>query len=345
LGRKKTVVLSGYFGFGNFGDEVILSVLKDFFSSINLNVISLLKNPEHKNEVGRYNIFEIIKTIKHADIVVNGGGGLLQDKTSIRSLIYYLGILFISEKLRKCTACFAQGIGPIKRRIGSLILRLILNKVNLITVRDEYSYHVLEESGVNNKNIHVTADVAFLFSREKKISLPFEKFILYAPGKALHMPEMETLVNIGKFIKEETGLPLLIVPFYPARDGIITTTLSYTLNATLVIPEQIEQYAYIVNKSSFVVGMRYHAILFSILKKKAFVGLSYDPKVNALMNEIGVKGIDDYSKFTLDDFKTVFRNNFSKREEIEKLLENKLGDFKVRAEENFALFTKTFLST
>ena len=343
LADRKSILLTGYFGFGNFGDEVIFAVLKKYFERYGLNVYSLVKHPEKKKEFNRSSIRDIVKAVKLSDIVVNGGGGLLQDKTSAKSLFYYLFVLFIAQRFHKRTICFAQGIGPIKRKISSFALRFILNRTDFITVRDSYSKEVLTKSGVVDRNLNVTSDVAFLFDKEEEISLPLKEFIIYAPGSALSMPDIKTLIDIGKFIRDKSGIPLLLIPFYPARDGNVVMKVSEALDTQIIIPKRIEQYLYIIRKSSFVVGMRYHSLLFSILKSKAFVGLSYDPKVNALMEEVGIKGINNYSKVTLSEFEKVFSYNFSHRVEIERMLEKKIEGFKKRAKENFDIFEKAFI--
>ncbi len=343
MGKIKNILLSGYFGFGNFGDEAIFAVMKRRFEKLGLNVFSLVKNPVGCHEFSRSRFKDIVRAIWNSDIVLNGGGGLLQDKTSMKSIVYYLSILFLSEKFHKKSACFAQGIGPINKSLSKLLLRYVLNNADFITVRDKYSENVLRESGVTNKNLFVTADVAFLFDDEEEIFLPFENFILYSPGKAIRMPKKETLISVGRSIQKETGLPVIVVPFYPARDGALAKEVADELKAYFVIPEKIAQYPYIVKKSSFVVGMRYHSVLFSILKHRAFIGMPYDPKVKALTDEAGIKSIDSYENLNLHDFMEVFRYNFSHRDEIEEHLRSETTVFKKKAEENFELFRKKFL--
>ncbi len=343
MGKIKNILLSGYFGFGNFGDEAIFAVMKRRFERLGLNVFSLVKNPAVCHEFSRSHFKDVVKAIWSSDIVLNGGGGLLQDKTSMKSIVYYLSILFLSEKFHKKSVCFAQGIGPINKSLSKLLLRYVLNNADFITVRDKYSENVLRESGVTNKNLFVTADVAFLFDDEEEIFLPFENFILYSPGKAIRMPKKETLISVGRSIQKETGLPVIVVPFYPARDGALAKEVADELKAYFVIPEKIAQYPYIVKKSSFVVGMRYHSVLFSILKHRAFIGMPYDPKVKALTDEAGIKSIDSYENLNLHDFMEVFRYNFSHRDEIEEHLRSETTVFKKKAEENFELFRKKFL--
>jgi polysaccharide pyruvyl transferase CsaB len=341
LANKKTILLSGYFGFGNCGDELIYEIEKDKFKNAGFNVITLTKKPELNYEFKRNSFFQLLKAVSRSDIVVSGGGGLLQDKTSLNSLIYYLFVLFLGKIFRKKTACFAQGIGPLNTHFGQFLAKFVLNKTNFISVRDDFSENELKKCGMD-KEIYKTADVVFLADREEQIQLPYENFIVFAPGRSIQMPDTETLIEIGRYIYEKSSLPVIVVPFYPERDGSICMKVSQKLNTPVVVPSSPFQYPYIISRSTFVVGMRYHSVLLSALKGKSFVGLSYDPKVKALMDEFSVKGIDNYADITLKEFKTVFDFNFSHRADVEKKLLSKINDMKERAMKNFSLFNKTF---
>ncbi len=335
------ILLTGYFGFGNAGDEMILHVMKKKFREMGYTTGTLAKDPEDANEFNRSNIVDILSAIKRSDVVVNGGGGILQDKTSIKSLYYYLFIMKMAKMMHKKVAVFAQGIGPINKKMDKVILKNILNSVDLITVRDTYSLNTLKNIGIK-KPIYLTADLAFLYKEEKSISLPYEHFILYTVGRAKRMPPLIVLADVGNYVKKVTGLPIIIVPFYPKRDREVTKELSEILHSPLIIPKDIAQYVYIVEKSTFVIGMRYHSLLLSALKGKAFAGLSYDPKVTSIMQEFGVDGIKDYGNLSITDFRKVFEGNFKNRSIIQKELEGKVMFLKKEAEKNFELFKRKF---
>ena len=94
------VVLSGYYGFDNFGDEAILQVLVDNLKAINAEITVISKNPSKTSSIHdvktvfMFNILGIIAAINRSDVVISGGGSLLQDVTSVRSLMYYLFVIF-----------------------------------------------------------------------------------------------------------------------------------------------------------------------------------------------------------------------------------------------------------
>jgi len=335
------VLITGYFGFGNVGDEMILHVMKKRFKKEGYCIYSLVNNPQETNEFDRSRIKHIYHTIRRSDIVINGGGGILQDKTSSKSLYYYLSIIKIAKMLHKKVTVFAQGIGPVNKKIDKIVLRNTLNTVDLITVRDRHSSNILTDIGVK-KEAYLTGDLAFLYEREKSISLPFKNFIIYAIGKAKRTPSLKTLTSIGDYIQKRTHLPIIILPFYPKKDSEIAEQVANTLKSPLIIPKYIEQYPYIVGKSKFVVGMRYHSLVVSGLKEKAFVGLSYDPKVIFLMKKLEVNGIEDYGNLSLNNFKNVFEKNFEEQVTIQKKLAEKVAILKEGAEKNFEFFKNTF---
>ena len=100
---SKTIVISGYYGYNNFGDELILKAILQELEKTKPRIIVLSGNVRNTTKIhgvetiNRYNIFAILKALKKADILISGGGGLLQDKTSKRSLIYYLFIILFAK--------------------------------------------------------------------------------------------------------------------------------------------------------------------------------------------------------------------------------------------------------
>lgn len=159
------VVLSGYYGFDNVGDEAILfsiiTALKKLQKDIQITVLS--NNPEATKKtygvdaVNRWKLKEVSSVLKSADGLISGGGSLLQDQTGMKSIPYYSGIMQIAKMHKKPVFVYAQGMGPINKGISKLIVRKTLNKVNQVTVRDEESKALLESVGVK-KSIGIVPD-------------------------------------------------------------------------------------------------------------------------------------------------------------------------------------------
>src|SRR5690606_24973945 len=96
----------------------------------------------------RWKITEVIKRIKEYDLLLMGGGSLLQDATSPRSVLYYLGIVLTAKLCQKPVVFYAQGVGPIRQSFSKRLINYIVNQVNVITVRDQGSGEDLKQFGV-----------------------------------------------------------------------------------------------------------------------------------------------------------------------------------------------------
>ena len=154
----KKVCISGYYGFNNFGDDAILKILienlKQNKEDIQINVFSV--NPQKIQEIYNvqstytFNLTDIIKSIKESDCLISGGGSLLQDATSIKSLIYYLCVIASALIFNKKVIIFAQGIGPINNNFLKKLTLYLLKKCSYITVRDRNSYNFLLNHGIKS---------------------------------------------------------------------------------------------------------------------------------------------------------------------------------------------------
>ena len=144
----KRAVLSGYFGFKNFGDEAILSLLVNKLQSLKYSVTVISSNPDytkaqfkHIRCVKTFDISNIAGFILKSDVLISGGGSLLQDVTSLKSLIYYLFIIFLGiffnkkvEKIKYLLFCsfslyiFSLNNSEIKSYVLSMFIILSLIK-------------------------------------------------------------------------------------------------------------------------------------------------------------------------------------------------------------------------
>ena len=160
------ILISGYYGFDNIGDESILrtlvSSLREHIPDCSLTVLS--HNPASTREkygveaVDRMSPVAILRAVKKCDMLISGGGSLLQDVTSLRSLFYYLFIILMGKMAGKKVMLYSHGIGPIRNTLARKLTRIVCSKANLITVRDADSQTELLKMGLSGRNIIVTAD-------------------------------------------------------------------------------------------------------------------------------------------------------------------------------------------
>ena len=150
-------VVSGYIGFDNFGDEAIAGVLTNYLKKNGAEKITLISsNPEKTSklyDVNSVGMLDFIKPIMESDVLISGGGSLLQDITSLKSLLYYLSIILFAKAMDKKVIIFAQGFTPFRTKIGKFLTKFTLKKCDKITVRDLKSQELLKNLGINSELI------------------------------------------------------------------------------------------------------------------------------------------------------------------------------------------------
>jgi polysaccharide pyruvyl transferase WcaK-like protein len=167
---KRRLVFAGYFGHGNIGDEAILltqiSLLKRYFSIV---VLSL--NPE--NTTKSLNIESVslpslrkllqiasfFKTIAQCDGLVLGGGGFFANKLQPLSIYYWLLIMATAKIFRKKIILFSMGCGPFSRGLIWKPIQFMLNKTEIILLRDQASLDFINEIGGIKAPTKITADI------------------------------------------------------------------------------------------------------------------------------------------------------------------------------------------
>ena len=162
------IIISGYYGLGNSGDEALLESIVADLRSINPDItITALSGDAKLTEktygiktVNRFNLFAILREMKSAKLLLSGGGTLIQDATSTKSLLYYLGIISLAKRMGLKTMLYANGMGPIKDRNVKKVKR-VLNKTDLITLRENISLEEIDRCEVTSPKVIVTADPAF----------------------------------------------------------------------------------------------------------------------------------------------------------------------------------------
>jgi len=158
------IVMSGYYGFDNVGDEAILfsiiQALREADPTIGITVLS--NQPEKTastygvEAVNRWDLKQINNVLKQCDGLISGGGSLLQDATGLKSIPYYAGIMKIAQWFKKPVFVYAQGMGPINKGLSRKIVKHVLKKTR-ITVRDQASKSLLQEIGLKN-DIEIVPD-------------------------------------------------------------------------------------------------------------------------------------------------------------------------------------------
>jgi polysaccharide pyruvyl transferase CsaB len=303
----KKIVISGYYGFENAGDEAVLIGLKKSIiqaSEPNGVVIEALSiAPERTTEFHkipashRMKIGSLLRSIASCDLFISGGGSLLQDTTSRYSIFYYLGLVRIAQILGKKTMFAAQGIGPLNLPMSRKLTASVANRLDWITVRDSHSAELLKEIGVTKPVIEVAADPALLLARSDFFSThhdsPAERIGAASAAVALREwddktePLIEALTRAWRYALPNAAP--LAMPMHQGRDAQLCAKVASLLDddneqaADVSLPQLFR----IASSARIVIGMRLHALIFAAAAGTPSVAISYDPKVDAFMEQTG----------------------------------------------------------
>jgi polysaccharide pyruvyl transferase WcaK-like protein len=174
---KRLVISNDGLGSANKGDQAILNaMLADF--AISIPHVAVAAFPYSRLRNPRKFISFLIQLGK-ADLFILGGGHPLQDQTSRAFLFFGLLLILVARIMGKKVLCYAVGAGPIDSRTGKVLAGWILDKANLVSVRDPVSRDILLGLGVKGEKIVLTADAAFTL---ESVAADQVKNILQAEG-------------------------------------------------------------------------------------------------------------------------------------------------------------------
>ncbi|WP_369881534.1 polysaccharide pyruvyl transferase CsaB [Anaerosalibacter bizertensis] len=309
MSREMKILISGYYGFDNSGDDAILkAIVKDFkHSSDNVELVALSNRPSNTEKtyniksINRFNIKEVIKTIKSCDLFISGGGSLLQDVTSTRSILYYLALMNKAKRCKKSVMVYANGIGPINKRLNRFLTKKVLNKVDLITLRDEDSKRFLEELGVDNPNIHVTADPVFTLEPSSKDrvldifkveKIPIDKPLIGISIRRWNNTNdlVRKISNTIEYILNNYDVNVILIPMHYPEDLELSKEVKKRVNeeGCYIINDKytVEDIMGIIKELEMIIAMRLHSLIYAATQETPMVGLIYDPKVEGFLNFI-----------------------------------------------------------
>lgn len=319
---SKKIIMSGYFGFSNSGDDAILKSIIESFKSLdpNLNIKVLSKDPDLTEReygvaaVDRFKFFDVRKSLKASDMLISGGGSLLQDKTSSRSIWYYLLIMKLAKRYKKKVFVYSNGVGPINKRFNRNITRRVLNKVDYITLRDKDSYDFIKSIGVNNPNIKVLSDPVFNLkeasdeSVRKKFDINKDTVLVSVRS---WMDDEKLISELSKFLNYliYEGKNIVFMPMQTPRDTTISEKIAANLKSSKIIDEKypVEILMSLMKNADFIVAMRLHAMIYAIHQNLPFIGLSYDPKTETLLKDFDESINIDIDEISYDDLLKAYK--------------------------------------
>ena len=306
-GRRDGVLICGAYGKGNAGDDSILEAILQQMRAIDpdVPVYVLSRNPKEtrlRYRVGAIHTFDFLGFLRRmgkTKLYLNGGGSLIQDVTSTRSLQYYLMNIAWAKKRGNRVLMYGCGIGPVSspgnRRAAG---RIIDKYVDAITLRESHSARELQDMGVTHPKITVTADPALLLDPAPAEAVeaflaaqgldPARKHLLFVlrpwPGFEEKMP---LFARAAEQYYETRGLVPVFFALEPKRDLPVaeaTAALVSCPHHVIAAPHDGHLIVGMMGKMEAVVSMRLHALIFAAGLGVPLVGVVYDPKVSGFLD-------------------------------------------------------------
>nr|WP_297175019.1 polysaccharide pyruvyl transferase CsaB [uncultured Agathobaculum sp.] len=308
--ERESIVICGAYGRGNAGDDAILEAIVREMRALDpeRTICVMSRRPKETrlvyrtNAIYTFNVFSVLRRFRRAALYINGGGSLMQDVTSTRSIWYYCYTLRAAKKRGCKVMMYGCGIGPINRP-GNRIMaaRTIDRSVDRITLRDDTSRAQLAQMGVTQPDIRVSADPTIILDPAPRevVNLALEQSGIDPAGRYIGfglrswkglesvLPE---IASAAEYAYRKHGLTPVFVPIEFPSDLIPAERVGALLSCpwhAVRTRQPIEVTIGILARMQAVVGIRLHSLMFSAGQGVPVVGMSYDIKVDGFLKYIG----------------------------------------------------------
>ena len=236
--------------------------------------------------VPRMDLRAVRQAIRDSDALIFGGGSLLQDATSLRSLLYYLALIRWGLKAHGRVLLVGQGVGPLHRPLSRWLTRATLRRVPFLSVRDADSARLLSRIGVSHAT--VDADLTWaLASQPPHIELDKDaRWIGLAPRAWRDAPVREAFAALCRQIHAD-GYRALLIPMQENQDRSLCESIASESGAlVLPAPAHPAQLLGVMTALDGMVAMRLHGAIFAASQGVPTLCIAYDPKVDALATQL-----------------------------------------------------------
>lgn len=322
----RRVLVCGYYGFGNTGDEAILSVLLDDIRSVfpEPEIAVLSGNP--KMTAGRYDVTgvdwaspaDLIEAARESDLMVLGGGGLIQDYngfntsgllTSGHGDVIWAEFALFARMLAKPLAIYGVGVGPLTTQAGQKAARLVFSLASAGSVRDEESLALLENIGASTNDVLLGADPVFRLRPAPRVESILEMEGLPTGGPTIGvclrpwrtgLPIADLAAALDRLVEREEGrivfLPFQVAPTRNENDAHVAHQVMLAMkrgDRAGIIRGSYGPTEKLALFSQFdaVIAMRLHAAMFGLKAGKPTVAIAYDKKVTSMMADLGLEDL------------------------------------------------------
>lgn len=297
---RPRAVISGYFGYGNSGDDTSLSCLiSSICNEYRAEEIAVLcRNPRDicggVLGIWRYDLLRMISVLRRSRLLISGGGSLFQNSTSIRSLLYYVSVIAVAKLCGARVMICANGIGPIKGKLAGMIVRRAVMTADHVSVRDPVSRDRLVKMNIPPERIVLGADPAFRLAMMNVCGRGYARrafgmrdgvryFAVSLRESWCRGDDLRRICRACRDIYLRFGLTPVLITMQESEDGELCRLVAGKIcGEALVIPYLSgEELCRLMSEMEFVLSMRLHLMIYAATAGTPSVGISVDPKIDA----------------------------------------------------------------
>lgn len=362
-----SVVINGYYGMGNAGDEAVLACALEGIRKArpDASITVLSGDPEATSAM--YGVsstarkgIAALRAVALADFYVSGGGSLLQDVTSAASSLYYIGLMLIAKAAGTPYAIYANGVGPLRRGWVRWFAKAAVEAAAFVSVRDPGSMRLIRAIGVKRDDILMTSDPVFAIKprgKDEVLSAVREtsgddaaRTLASKDGSVAiislrRWPGLEEafegLSGMVRSLKT-AGFTPIGLGFQPDEDIAALKDLGSYMKEDIPIIScgfHPEITAGIFSFAGLTVGMRLHSLIMSAAAEVPALGISYDPKVDALFEMLPLGrsvAVREVSGKGQDELKELIENLPRQKERLGATIQQVKGRAEASAGQMFA---------
>jgi polysaccharide pyruvyl transferase CsaB len=325
--KRCGVTLCGAYGMGNIGDEGILKAILSEIRAIerDIPVYVLSRKPKLTRRVHRvhavhtFNVLRFPFLVRGTKLYINGGGSLIQDETSSRSLWFYLYTILAAKLSGTQVLMYGCGIGPVNKAFNRRLAGKIINGcVSAITLRDSDSESVLRSLGVVKPDIYIAADPALTLDtdetrRNREESREYALTLREWHGIDSKLNAIAAAINSTY---DKHGLAPVFIPVDAKDLPLMRKTAAllkcpYQLHEVFNTPEELIT---TMRTLRFAVSMRLHALIFAASAEIPLGGIVYDPKVRGFLEHLGQHNYVDLDALTSENLTEIIETCIANKE-------------------------------
>ena len=302
----REITICGAYGRGNAGDETILAAIIQQFrqQDPDVPICVLSKDPvgaalrNNVKSIYTFSMGKVRRQLRRTRLFISGGGSLIQDVTSTRSLLYYLWTIRTAYRCGARVMLYGCGIGPVNRKLNRRLAGRIIDRcADVITLRDPDSQDTLEALNVSRPKVYITADPTLLqgvAAPEQDAAMeqagldPKGKYCMFVLRRWKTVRQrLSCFAAAAEYAYRTYGMTPVFFMLEPGKDQAVTQQVMDLVRCPKIALPVIQDGATIcavISKMEIVMSMRLHALIFASGQGVPVAGIVYDPKVSSFLD-------------------------------------------------------------